>query len=219
MRFIKVAWVAPACVISVLALCSGYGHTQEKPEEAKGEQTAAIPVPAQKERAAAQGAANAALDQLVTLEHEGASLHEVLKWMADRGVQYVISREVLDAEGEVLIRVKDVPLREVLQMVARSAGMKSAFSTSGIATLYPDPAQAESRRMQAQQRMLQRFRDFGGRPDMGMFRRQRQPDGDGDAPDQRRRPRQGRDRAREREPRTQNPALPEGGADDREGVF
>lgn len=110
-------------------------------------------------------AANRALDQLITLEGEGMPLADILRAFADKGVNYVVNAESLERQERLHVRVKDMPLREVIPLVGLAAGLKCEISPSGLVALYADlPAEQRMLNPRRWQEILERVRGIRGGP-------------------------------------------------------
>ncbi|MBN2711538.1 MAG: hypothetical protein JXR97_03770 [Planctomycetes bacterium] len=107
--------------------------------------------------------ANRALDQKVSIEKENATLTDMLIWFEEQGVQYIINMKVAETKDELIIKVKDLPLREVIEITAASAGYKLKVSKSGIVTFIHDAEQVEAQKAIAEQNRMDMFRNMMGR--------------------------------------------------------
>lgn len=131
-----------------------------------------------------------ALNSPVTLEQENATLRGILKFSADKGVQYIVDIELIeDYDAELAVRVVDIPLREVLQIAARASGLQLEISDSGLVTLVPDKDQPQRRQNNQRERFFDRLREMrerggmmGGRPPFNHERPDRERDHDDEAP-------------------------------------
>ena len=133
-----------------------------------GENAQPIPPPAG-EAGRLDTAANRALDQRITLEGESMPLADILRAFADKGVNYVINAESIERQEQLHIRVKDMPLREVIPLVGMAAGLKCEISPSGLVALYAElPTEQRLLNPRRWQEMLERFRGMRGGPWGGM---------------------------------------------------
>ena len=96
------------------------------------------------------------LDKLVTLEADAIALSELLQRMAGRGINYVAPEAVLDMDQRVVIRVQDMPIREVIETTAHAVGMACQISEHGIVSLAKAPQKGN------EEDPRQRFREMIG---------------------------------------------------------
>jgi hypothetical protein len=106
--------------------------------------------------------ANKALDKPLTLEGDEIEFVDLLKKAKEMGVQFVVNMDAIEVEEEISMKVKDIPLREVLDIAAKSVGLKMIVTKSGVITFISDPEQIAGKQAKAQQRMFDRFKNMRG---------------------------------------------------------
>ena len=160
--------------VPILGLCAWLSAAEGPADAAKPTVPAPAPVAAAAPAEAARAApapieprpdtpANRALDQTITLEGEGLPLADILRTFAQKDVCYAISAELLEREVRLHIRVKDVPIREVIGIVSQAAGLKYSISPSGVVALYSDTsAEGPAMNPRRLQEMIERMRQNRG---------------------------------------------------------
>jgi len=104
------------------------------------------------------------LEKLVSLEADGIAFSELLRSMAGRGVNYVMPEDLLDLDAPLAIRVKDMPLRDVIQAAAHAAGLHCQISEAGIVSFGRGAEQARAQAQANQWRdLMERAREWRDR--------------------------------------------------------
>lgn len=142
-------WIGLAATGGCLAICAALAFAGEP---------ATTPASAHPAAAATTETKPRPLDQKVSFFEENVTLEQVLGVLVDREVSFVINHQVVDTSQRLAVSIRDVPLREVLDIVAKNCALTLEVSASGVVSFLPDPeamkAQGQSRMMQAMRQRL-----------------------------------------------------------------